>query len=126
MIKRSLSILGNQPPQFLAVGPDKCPDPFLIDLGNNDLPDFRLSFIDPHFADPRGKKLVVLGRDDIVHGDGLIAVDEKQRIQGHQPLLASLPGKGVLIADRQDVAKATILQDGEDDVGHLGVSGIDD
>ncbi len=54
-----------------------------------------------------------------MHRDCLVAVDQEEGDQGHQPLLAEVLVEGVLVANREHVALATVLEYGKDDVGHL-------
>ena len=56
----------------------------------------------------------------------LVAVDEEQLDQRHQPLLAQGRVERVLVADREDAAAAAVLDRREDDVGHLLARPVED
>lgn len=62
---------------------------------------------------------VVFGRADVVDRRRLVAMDQEQVDQRHQPLLAQRRVEGVLIAHRQQVAAAPVHDRREDHVGQL-------
>ena len=88
-------------------------------LGHDDLADLGVDVgEDPQPLHALRLQLVVLGRRHVVHRDRLVAVDQEQLDERHQPLLAQRRG-GVLVADREQAAPPPIVDVREDDVGEL-------
>src|SRR5208337_703771 len=64
-------------------------DAFLADLRDDDLANLGVNIREnPYALHPLRLKLVVLGWGDVVHGAGVVAVDQEQLGNRHQPLLA--------------------------------------
>src|SRR5438876_259570 len=110
--------------ESLSVRLEQLGNAFLADLRDDDLPNLDVHIREyPHALHLLRLDLIVLGRRDVVHRASLVAVDQEQVHERHQSLFAERR-EGVLVANREDVAAATILDVGEDDVGELFPAGL--
>jgi len=97
-------------------------DPLFAHLGHDNLSYFAAHIAEYAVLHHLLRLMVIVFRGGHeVHCICLVAVDQEQVGQGHQPLLAHGYFKGVLVANGEDVPAAPILNAGEYDVGQLGV-----
>ena len=102
--------LPDQLSELLPVGPHELGDAQPVDVGHDDLPDLVLTTVKmPSVLHPLRLAVVVLGRREVVDRRRLVAVDQEEVHERHQPLRRRTAGERVLVADREDAAAAAIL-----------------
>src|SRR5207244_3488217 len=114
----------NHRQQGLPVRLEQLGNALLAYVGDDDLPNLSMHVREDTYAlHLLCLQLVVFGRGDVVHRASIVSVDQEYLDEGHQSLLAER-SESVLVANREDVAAATILDVGEDHVGELFPAGL--